>query len=625
VATADLMLDAAARYARSGGSLIRFPGPASPHGARVDDFEGFARTFLLASLRLAGDPGARPDLAALLAAGLTSGPPGAGAPRGGSWPSVRGHSQVVVDTGGLALALWLSRSAVWDRLDDSTQQRLADYLQTTVGVRVPDGNWVLFPMVVSAFLSAVGRDTPAGRSARQRADTALDAWYSGRGWYSDGPNSAFDYYNAWALHFYPVLVAHLEGGGDPVPAARLGAFLRTYPELFASNGAPVFYGRSLTYRFAATAPLWLGALVGTTPLPPARTRRIGSDCLGYFLRGGALVDGVPSLGWLGPDRGAVQRYSSAASPMWAGKAFVALLLGADHPVWTTAEVAGHDLGADRVTPIHGTGLLVQATSGDGIVRLHNNGLNPRRPSAMLRVADDPLYTRVAYSSHTTPVLGPVSDCAAALVLRRGTTQRGPVSRAGEGENWGAATWVPLRPPGRLPRPGRPDLSRLWRPRPGRPLRGVRMTHLALVHGSTELHVVWVRGAPAGTRLRVTGWAAPVPASGAPLTSELLPLIGLTAVEPPPVGARRGRTATVVPTAEGDGVRVNDVLVAVYTVRLSGRPEGPLSDAVAAIEAQGDVVVTWAGGQSQRARLDAGGQVQVDTTDIDGDALLTGGR
>jgi hypothetical protein len=111
-------------------------------------------------------------------------------------------------------------------------------------------------------------------------------------------------------------------------------------------------GRSLTYRFATTAPLWLGALTGRTPLAPGETRRLASGALKYFLERGAVDDrGLLSLGWHGPNEAVLQGYSGPASPYWASKGFLGLLLPPDHEVWTAVEEPGPVEREDAVTAI----------------------------------------------------------------------------------------------------------------------------------------------------------------------------------------------------------------------------------------------------------------------------------
>jgi hypothetical protein len=51
---------------------------------------------------------------------------------------------------------------------------------------------------------------------------------------------------------------------------RLREFLEQYQYFFGADGAPVHQGRSLTYRYAAAAPLWLGAVAGGTAAGSAR-------------------------------------------------------------------------------------------------------------------------------------------------------------------------------------------------------------------------------------------------------------------------------------------------------------------------------------------------------------------
>ena len=59
-AAADSLLAAAWRWATPGGARLDLPGPPSGSGVRSDGLEGFARTFLAAAFRIAGDDGKDP-------------------------------------------------------------------------------------------------------------------------------------------------------------------------------------------------------------------------------------------------------------------------------------------------------------------------------------------------------------------------------------------------------------------------------------------------------------------------------------------------------------------------------------------------------------------------------------
>jgi len=54
---ADRLIDGARAFASPGHALITPPGDAGGYGRTVDGLEGFARTFLLAGFRIAGERG----------------------------------------------------------------------------------------------------------------------------------------------------------------------------------------------------------------------------------------------------------------------------------------------------------------------------------------------------------------------------------------------------------------------------------------------------------------------------------------------------------------------------------------------------------------------------------------
>ncbi|BEL06620.1 DUF2264 domain-containing protein [Actinoplanes sichuanensis] len=399
-AVADHLLTSVEPYATDGFAQYRLPGPASRAGVVSDGLEGFARTFLLAAFRIAGANGSAPG--ALLdryAEGLIA---GTDSGHRYAWPALTDMSQPIVEAASIAIALHETRPWLYDRLAPDRQERIVDWLAGIIGKRTPDSNWVLFRVIVEQFLASVGgpHEPAEIHGGLQR----IEDWYTGDGWYSDGPGQNFDYYTGWALHLYPVLWARMADRTGPY-AARLSEFLDDYQHFFAADGSPVFQGRSLTYRFATVAPLWLGALVDATPLPPGRTRRIASGALRHFLERGAIDGrGLLTLGWHGPFRPMVQSYSGPASPYWASKAFLGLLLPPEHPVWTAPEEpAAIDTG-DVTVALPGPGWLLSGTRADGVVRLINHG-SDRAAKTPPDGPPDPLYTRFAYSTHTAPQFG----------------------------------------------------------------------------------------------------------------------------------------------------------------------------------------------------------------------------
>ena len=485
-ALADRLLDGLLPYATPGFAQYRLPGPASHSGEWSDGLEGFARSFLLAAFRIAGsNGGVGPALIERYAAGLAAGTD-PGHPE--HWPPIVDRGQPMVEAASVAIALHESRTWLWERLDDRVRGQVVEWLGQFVGATANDSNWRLFQVITEEFLASVG--APHSREEIDAGLGRLDDWYRGGGWYTDGDGKKFDYYNGWALHLYPMLWARIAGTrADPGTVARhrarLREFLGVHQHFFGSDGAPVHQGRSLAYRYAAAAPLWAGALADATPLQPGRTRRLASGALKHFTERGVPDErGLLTLGWYRPFPGVLQRYSGPASPYWASKAFLGLLLPADHPVWTAVEEPGPVDTADTVLALPAPGWLIHSTTSDGIVRLVNHGTD-RLPPPPATDTDSPHYSKLAYSTATAPEtptapgspLGP--DNHLALLAPDGTpSSRGRIHPLGcEGRT--AASWHEAH--------------------------GHRVETVSVVHGPWEIRVHRIT-AGANTPVREGGWA-----------------------------------------------------------------------------------------------------------------------
>lgn len=401
-ATADGLLLSLRPWASPDHARIDLPGTPSAYGQDSDSLEAFARSFLLAAIRLRGENGADPHgLAEWYADGLRVGTDPRSPHR---WPRPDELGQAKVEACSIALGLHLSRPWLWDKLADRDREQLIAWLATVVGEEYPPINWVWFQIVVETFLKSVGG--PWSMADIESGLAVHESLYRGNGWYADGPERAYDHYNGWALHVYPLLWATMEPGlCDPqretVWRERLNEYLQTAVHLIGANGSPLAQGRSLTYRFAAAAPFWVGAITGATELPPGLLRRAASGMLSHFLDRGVPDDqGLLNLGWYGEWPAIAQSYSGPGSPYWAVKGMLGLMLPAEHPVWIDAEqplpVEANDFELTLPEP----GWLVSGTRDDGIVRIVNHGTDHSNPGD--ERADSPLYARLGYSTHTMP-------------------------------------------------------------------------------------------------------------------------------------------------------------------------------------------------------------------------------
>ncbi|GAA1607364.1 DUF2264 domain-containing protein [Catellatospora bangladeshensis] len=525
-ALADRMLDAAWRYASPTGARITPPGAPGGYGTAVDGLEGFARTFLLAGFRIAGEHGADPgNLLERYAAGIAAGSDPHSPER---WVMPREHGQAKVEAASIALILDLTRPWLWDRLDPAVQERVVDYLAQVVGDHTyPQNNWVWFRIVVEQFLASVGG--PWSLEDMESDLARHESFVREGGWYSDGDERSYDHYVGWALHLYPILWSRMAGAQQmsaprlPAYRQRLDRFLLDAVRLVGADGSPLLQGRSLVYRFAAAAPYWAGAVAGSEAVSPGLLRRAASGVVKHFAdRGAPDEDGLLTLGWFHPWRRMAQRYSGTASPYWAAKGMLGLALPADHPVWTAVEQPLPVEQGDQLAVIAAPGWAVAGTSADGVVRVYNHGTDHAHPGD--RTGDSPIYARLGYSTATAPVMdddgwdSPLDQSAVLLdTLGRATHRSGFTTLDVRLDDAGQAAvlasracchWVE-------PDPTAPDHGS---GRPGAALDAGTLTTVSVVRGAWEVRLVHVdpAGAPGWERvtaLRLGGW--PVPAADPP--------------------------------------------------------------------------------------------------------------
>ena len=414
-AVADALLDALRPYASRNRAEYRLPGVPSIAGKQASALEGFARSFLLAAYRIRGASGENLDeLLERYVNGLCSGV------RPGGWAAHKDFSQSIVETASIAIALYETRPWLWDRLDTTDQRAISAWLAGVNDRRVPMNNWLLFPVIINEFLRSV--DYEHSPEIINRNLDIVDAMYTADGWYADGFGNNYDHYCGWAMAFYTGMWSIMSGGPDQSTRAvryleRLGRFVDQYQYLFGGDGQPIHIGRSLTYRWAACAPLWLAMRTGTSSMQPGTVRRIASGCMRYFLERGAVdpTTGLLTAGWHGALPLGSQSYIGPASPYWAAKAFVGLTLNPGHPAWTEDECPAPIDKADFVIAMPGPGWLVQGTSDDGIVRVYNHGSDnfPRFDGPRA----DPHYRKIGYSTATGPELTEAIDLDSQVVFR----------------------------------------------------------------------------------------------------------------------------------------------------------------------------------------------------------------
>lgn len=444
-AVADNLLAAARRHSSPEHANVSFPS-AGPQSAE-DQLEGFARTFLLAAMRLAGSLGQCPGIVQWYGRALDAGTAPDSPER---WPELTDHGQPSVEATAIVLALHWSRPWIWNTLPRRVQDNVAMWLAGARHSYGADNNHVLFSATIQAFLCSVGYAYDAFEI--EGALARIEDWYVGDGWYSDGVGRRFDHYNAWTFHLYPFFIFELldepDGTGRrELYRSRLAAFVTGYQHLFGADGSPLLQGRSLIYRWGVVAPFWMAELQGIGALSPGLTRRLASGTLRHFIDRGAVNDGVLGLGWHRNHASILQTYNAPGSPHWTSKGFLGLLLPADHPAWTAAEEPLPVERGNTMVTLAGPRWLVTGNQSDGIIRVLNFGSDGHPQK------DEGLYRRLAFSTATVPTLEtapratPLRDND--VYLRHGnSTSRHRGLRGGVARPWGGSSSYSLDAAGR---------------------------------------------------------------------------------------------------------------------------------------------------------------------------------
>ncbi|WP_424531164.1 DUF2264 domain-containing protein [Sphaerisporangium viridialbum] len=338
-----------------GGARLRIGGNAAHHSDTAAELESFARPLWGLVPLVAG--GGSFDHWELWRRGLASGTdPG----HEEFWGAVTDIDQRLVETAAIGLALALAPEEVWDPLSGGERDNLRAWLLHAITAEHVDNNWAFFPVLIGLGLDRVGvAYDPKPNAARL---DRLESFALGRGWYSDGPTAQRDYYVPFAMHYYGLIYAALAGERDPGRAGRLreraAEFALDFQHWFASDGAAVPFGRSLTYRFAQGAFWGALAFAGVDALPWGTVKGHLMRHLRWWLRR-PIQDpsGLLTLGYGYAQPALTEQYNGPGSPYWAFKAFLPLALPAGHPFWTAGERAAPPLPEVSDQPEAGVALM----------------------------------------------------------------------------------------------------------------------------------------------------------------------------------------------------------------------------------------------------------------------------
>ena len=154
----------------------------------------------------------------------------------------------------------------------------------------------------------------------------IESSYVGDGWYYDGNPGQIDYYVAFAIHYYALIYAHLMKHQEPKRCRTLKErsteFYGDFVYWFANNGKEIPFGRSLTYRYAHSAPF--GAMAyAELPVDYGVLKNLVLKNLESWMEHPIFDQaGILSIGYNYANLLMSEHYNSSGSPYWSNKRLI---------------------------------------------------------------------------------------------------------------------------------------------------------------------------------------------------------------------------------------------------------------------------------------------------------------
>ena len=356
-------------YFKIGRSLQRGPG-----GARADTLELAARSFIgVAYFCLRDDcPDWRDRYLETIKKGTD--------PNSKYYWGRIESTAMLVENASLIVGLLLEPKNFWERLTSQERKNFISYIAECSQKSFYESNWLWFKVLHLLFLEEAA-GIPQEKEICGLLDT-LGSFYDGEGWYNDGRKEQerrYDHYNAWAMHYYGLLFCrladHRYADCKEELKRRAREFYKTYDYFFSASGLPLFWGRSLIYRFGMLGFFALYIAEGLASLEELQTikQKVVSTLRKFLAEDILDADGLLNLGCFAPSAALLEPYSGDGSPYWAFKFFAFFLLPSEHPYWRALPRSSNDQDMKVIRSLG----VTSVSDGDRHRFFLNGGLNSR--------------------------------------------------------------------------------------------------------------------------------------------------------------------------------------------------------------------------------------------------------
>ena len=260
-----------------------------------------------------------------------------------------GEGQAMVDAAYIAESFLRAYDALWEPLDQTTKDRYIKNFTNIRHIDPPYTNWLLFSALIESFLAKSGADCDEYRV--NSAIRKVEEWYAGDGWYSDGPDFAFDYYSSYVFHpmYLETLKAMQEAGKRnridyqkyyDRALKRARKYSIVLERFISPEGTFPVFGRSIPYRMATMQPLALMALYEKLPegMSNGQVRAALTKVMHNMYDGKENFNdgGYLTIGFAGRQPNIADWYTNNGSLYMTSLSLLPLGLPATHPFWSDA-------------------------------------------------------------------------------------------------------------------------------------------------------------------------------------------------------------------------------------------------------------------------------------------------
>jgi hypothetical protein len=235
-----------------------------------------------------------------------------------SWGKTFNLDQKIVEASDIALAIWITKNEVWNKLDACQRKQIYSWLKQFLEVKSNDNNWLLFKLQINVILNQLvkGFGDLEPIKINEEIIKRVQQWHIGGGWFKDGPNGAVDYYTAWGFCYSFFWISLIDKKFNFLKK-YITLLNENYIYLFGNQG-PQIWGRSVCYKHAVLVPIISEAICNESKEINMRSFEIILDSFG---RG----DRMYLQGFNKKNPELLDSYSGPNSCLWALRPFIQLL------------------------------------------------------------------------------------------------------------------------------------------------------------------------------------------------------------------------------------------------------------------------------------------------------------